>query len=347
MNIKETFLKLTEYTIPFKHEHELEHLLPNGWKRDSVGNYYYEIGKSETLFTSHLDTYCKEKVKVNHVIEDEWIKTDGTTILGGDNKAGCCVLFYLIEQQVPGTYYFFLSEEPISNKGGLWGSRMILKKNPEFFKKFKRAVAFDRKQIGSIITRQSARFCCSNEFAEDLINQYKKVGLPYQTDMTGWYTDTATFMDVIPECTNISAGVWGEHTTKEMVNIKYLEAVCKASANIDWENTPVVRTPGLNRPKKDKRNTTLSRYIKFKSKDTYEDIDDFLSNYGFNCLNADDFHAGHPMMYSAWHQDIEFSISILGDDILFDGKKFPIGTFKSMIDPNWNKEPETDGQDEK
>ena len=64
---KSLFLKLTEWTIPFEEEGRLEKYLPTGFKKDTVGNYYYEIGKSETLFTTHLDTYCTELEKVNHV----------------------------------------------------------------------------------------------------------------------------------------------------------------------------------------------------------------------------------------------------------------------------------------
>jgi hypothetical protein len=84
MNFKELFLKLTEYTVPFGYEETLEPLLPSGWKKDNIGNYYYEIGNSKTLFTSHLDTACKEREKVNHIVDGNIIKTDGTTILGGD-----------------------------------------------------------------------------------------------------------------------------------------------------------------------------------------------------------------------------------------------------------------------
>ena len=47
MDIKNLFLKLTEYTIPFGYEHTLEHLLPKGVKKDSIGNYYIEKGNRE------------------------------------------------------------------------------------------------------------------------------------------------------------------------------------------------------------------------------------------------------------------------------------------------------------
>ena len=92
---KSLFLKLTEYTIPFGDEDKLESILPSGYQKDSTGNYYYEIGNSETLFTTHLDTFSAEYEKVNHVIDEKdpyIIRTDETTILGGDNKLGCTIL---------------------------------------------------------------------------------------------------------------------------------------------------------------------------------------------------------------------------------------------------------------
>jgi hypothetical protein len=108
---KSLFLNLTEYTIPFGEESRLEKYLPSGWRKDSVGNYFYQIGQSETLFTTHLDTFSENLEKVNHVIDENdpyKIYTDGTTILGGDNKLGCTILISMIERGIPGTYYFFL-----------------------------------------------------------------------------------------------------------------------------------------------------------------------------------------------------------------------------------------------
>src|SRR4051812_25253002 len=100
-NFRETFLQLTEYTTPYKTETDLEEFLIEripDLRRDAIGNYHKIIGESETLFTCHLDNYCKTKEKVNHVIEGNIISTDKTTVLGGDNKAGVTILLYLIEQ---------------------------------------------------------------------------------------------------------------------------------------------------------------------------------------------------------------------------------------------------------
>ena len=100
MNFKELFLNLTEFTTPFGYESDLERYLPSLINKDEFGNYFLSIGKSETLFTCHLDNYCKKKEKVNHVIKDNIISTDNTTILGGDNKDGVCVLLYLIYKNI-------------------------------------------------------------------------------------------------------------------------------------------------------------------------------------------------------------------------------------------------------
>ncbi len=236
MDFKKTFISLTQWTIPHGYEESIAHLLPKGVQKDGIGNYHITIGEnSKTLFTCHLDTVSKRE-KIHHVISGNIIKTNGKTILGGDNKAGVCILMYLIEQNVPGTYYFFVGEEC-----GTIGSRWALQNNTEFFKGFKRAVAYDRREQGSIITYQRGRRCCSDDFANALSMDFAKNRMEYHIDPNGVYTDTAVFVNVIPECTNLSAGVVGEHTNSEHVDIEYCERVAKASVKIDWENLPAIR----------------------------------------------------------------------------------------------------------
>jgi hypothetical protein len=239
MDFKKTFLALTQWTVPYGYEQSLEQYLPKGVTKDEHGNYHITIGESRTLFTSHLDTCSSKRQKIKHVINGNIIKTDGTTILGGDNKAGVCILFYLIEQRVPGTYYFFIGEEV-----GTIGSQAALNSKYEYFMdNYDRCVAFDRKKTGSIITNQLGRDCCSDLFAGALGKEFAKSGLVYKADPTGVYTDSAVFMDVIPECTNLSAGVWGEHSNQEYVDIKIVEEIAKAAAKIDWESLPIARDP--------------------------------------------------------------------------------------------------------
>jgi hypothetical protein len=329
MDIKQTFLNLTKYTVPHGYEDSLRQYLPDGVKRDEFGNYSITIGESETLFTSHLDTVSREVEKVNHVIEDNIIKTDGTTILGGDNKTGVCILLNMIEHNIPGTYYFFAGEEPTAKEGGLYGSKHALASNPEYFKKFKRAICFDRKYEGSIVTRQMARFTCSEEFVNSLIEEFAKQGLPYKPDQTGLYTDTAVFIDIIPEVTNLSAGVYKEHSTGEYVDMAYLEKVADAALHIDWENLPVVR---VAKKESSKDGTTVQKFKSFKNakedKKIFDTIMGYMGSFNFLCLNYDEFEPGLNMIFSKWHEEVRILIKIEDGIVFLNDER--VGTLKEF-----------------
>ena len=243
INIKELFLELTKFNTPYRTEDKVKHLLPKNIKKDEFGNYYLRIGKSKSMFTAHLDDASWGGVEpVTHVLRDDFIETDGSTILGADDKAGVVILMYMIENKIPGTYYFFLGEE-----SGCQGSKGILRIKKNWFKNnFKRCVSFDRRGYGSIISRQMGGQCCSPEFVDALKKQYDSIGLPHRNDSGGIYTDSATFMGTIPECTNLSVGYFDEHSHGESQNIVYLDKLAKASIQIDWENLPTVGVKNNN-----------------------------------------------------------------------------------------------------
>ena len=323
MNIKEKFLQLTEYTTPFGHEKELRHLLPSYLKTDAWGNYYYKVGiNPTTLFTCHLDNYCEKKEKVNHVIDGNLIKTDGTTILGADNKAGVCVLLYLIEKNVPGLYYFFIGEEPLLTNG-LFGSSELLSGSPNLLRKFKRAVAFDRKAYGSVITRQMAQYCCSDDFADALCSEFSSKGLAMKKDETGYYTDTGNFIEVIPECTNISIGVFNEHHNTEYVDISYVERVAKVASTIDWESLPTSRHPKWEiEENEDKRVKDFKAFKTSKGdKNIFKEICDELDDKNFMLMNRTDFASGKEMVFNDWFSNKQLKIVVSNGEIFINGKK--------------------------
>lgn len=238
LNIKETFLRLTSETYPNGTEDDIIRYLPSNAEKDSAGNYFLKIGNSETVFACHIDTACNYKSNVKHVINGDIIKTDGSTILGADDKAGMCILFYMIQKNIPGLYYFFIGEEV-----GCIGSKNI-SKNILLFNKYKRIISFDRRGETSVITHQSRKRTCSDDFADSLIYEYEKSGLILEKDQNGVYTDSAEFTNVIAECTNISVGYMHEHTKNEQQNIFYLEKLAVASAMVDWENLTTKRNVG-------------------------------------------------------------------------------------------------------
>lgn len=330
MNILERFIELTKLTYILGQEDELEYILPEGYIQDSVGNYYIKIGESNTMFTCHLDTATSKKVKVNHVVEGEddpekqvFVSTDGQTILGADDKSGTIVMLHMIENNIPGLYYFFIGEEK-----GTVGSSGILKANPEFFKDYKKCISFDRRGYGSVITKQFSTTCCSNQFAAKLVEELGKAcGTTFKEDPTGVYTDSAVFMDDIPECTNISVGYFNEHTHHEHQNITYLEWLCKGVLKVDWENLPVERDPdevyyrqssyAFSGGKSNKASKKVSKEFQ-QAFDIVEEL--MMQLFEMECLNAFQFEPEKEMLFETWDGETTMSIFIHNDLSISIGK---------------------------
>jgi hypothetical protein len=255
MRVVRKFKQLTKFTYPYGTESALLKYLPSGYKEDGLGNFYIEIGdKPSTMFTCHLDTACSYHRRVNHHHEGNFIKTNGTTILGADDKAGMTVMLYMIEKKVPGLYYFFIGEEV-----GCVGSGRLSDKwyDYDFSNYITKVVSFDRRGTDSVITEQMFGVCCSDEFAFELSNQLNLANseFNFSPDPTGIYTDSAKFMDLVPECTNISVGYYNEHSNNEKQDLDFLRKLCKAVCLVDWESLPIFRDPMID--------------------DEYYDLDDF------------------------------------------------------------------------
>jgi len=205
--------------------------------------YVIEVGKSRTMFSSHVDTVHREggkqTVKYNKKT-GQYYKTDGKP-LGADDTAGCWVMLEMIDAGVPGVYVFHRGEEC----GGI-GSSYIAQSHPEFLKRFDRAVAFDRRGATSVITHQGWDRCASDTFAQALADALNEDGVSlYMPDDTGIFTDTANYVDHIPECTNLSCGYANEHTGSETLHLPTLVALRNQCLLINWESLPTERVPGV------------------------------------------------------------------------------------------------------
>jgi hypothetical protein len=66
----------------------------------------------------------------------------------------------------------------------------------------------------------------------------------YLPDDSGVYTDTAEFVDIIPECTNISVGYAREHSEHESLDIQHFIALSEAVLNVRWDSLPISRKAG-------------------------------------------------------------------------------------------------------
>lgn len=246
MDIRAKFIELTTKTYPIGTEKAVRNLLPKKLIEDPFGNLYWIIGKSDTMFCAHLDTVDSgspgKNLDIVHVLEGNILKTDGNTILGGDDKAGVVIMLYMIEKGIPGFYLFTHGEE----KGCVGSSKLSQKlqtKPDEIYKNIKKIIAFDRAGFSSIITHQMTQRSASDAFANTLIDELNKSGLKYTLDTKGYYCDSAEFADIIPECTNISVGYLDQHSKTERQDLDFLEKLAEACCKVDWASLPVERDP--------------------------------------------------------------------------------------------------------
>jgi hypothetical protein len=193
------------------------------------------------MFTSHLDTATSTLTHIKHEFDGNIIKTDGTTILGADDKAGVTIMLHMISHNIPGLYYFFLGEEV-----GCVGSKKLREKfETQKIEGINKVISFDRRGTTSVITFQASSRCCSDKFGEALSAELNKhdATFTYKNDPTGVYTDSAQFTKIYPECTNISVGYQNEHTFTELQDIEHLDKLAQACLKVDWNSLPVERDP--------------------------------------------------------------------------------------------------------
>lgn len=246
--IETVFLTLTSTTCPHKQiepdltSEDLAYgpmMTAIGAIRDTHGNYWLSLGDSESLFACHLDTADHgEPLSVDQQFLEEkgdtFIVTGGNTILGADDKAGMTLMLWMIYNDVPGDYVFFIGEER-----GMIGSKKAATDIKDG--DYQRMISFDRMGYDSIITQQAGTRTASDAFANALAEQLMNEGLMYKVDPTGLYTDSYAFRASIPECTNLSVGYHGQHGPTESQNLSFLIDLADAILSIDWEVLPAVR----------------------------------------------------------------------------------------------------------
>jgi len=195
-------------------------IMPHIDYKDDFGNLIKKIpmpdgSDSEVMWSCHTDTvHYKDGFqqvvfdKDNHIkLHDKEKEGLNRNCLGADCTTGVWMMLGMIQAEVPGLYIFHRAEEI-----GAPGSRYIVDKTPELVENIYFAIALDRRGYDDVITHQFGR-CCSDEFATSLATAID-LG-DYVPDPTGLFTDTANYVDLIPECTNISIGYYRQHSSRE------------------------------------------------------------------------------------------------------------------------------------
>lgn len=185
--------------------------------QDGFGNVIVQVGTDPIIaWCCHTDTvhdnagfqrlgYDADEVGV-------WEK-DQSNCLGADDTTGVWLMTEMIKAKRPGLYIFHRAEEV-----GRRGSKHIAEKAPQVLEGIKFAVALDRRGKDSVITYQSGSKCCSREFADSMIDE---LDLGYKTDPSGSFTDTYSYIDIVPECTNLSVGYKQAHGRYERQDMEF------------------------------------------------------------------------------------------------------------------------------
>lgn len=226
--------------------HELlDSRLPAGASKvqDNYGNVFVLVGdteQSDVAFTSHLDTVARANSKPPKVKA-----TNGGVLyvgnpheadcLGADCGAGVYLMLEMLEHSVPGRYCFFRDEEV-----GCQGSGASAQGQTGFWTGVKAMISFDRRGDGVIISQRWSP-CCSKEFAHELA---KRIGRTEAALQAGIYTDSAEFMHLVPECTNIGVGYMHEHTPDEILDTNILaDLLAKVLEPDTFKDLPISRVP--------------------------------------------------------------------------------------------------------
>lgn len=218
---------------------------PTGALPDKFGNYRLIIpnkngSKPFVLWSSHTDTVHvfggKQEIGYDKMEIGLTANAGGSNCLGADDTVGVWLMLQLIDRNVPGMYIFHREEE-----GGRKGSKWIANNEPDLFKDIRFAIALDRKGYSSVITHQMGSRCCSKDFVDSIASQ---LGLDYKADSTGSFTDTASYTDLVGECTNLSVGYREAHSSKERLDIGHAFRLRDALISMDQYGLVETRKPG-------------------------------------------------------------------------------------------------------
>jgi hypothetical protein len=216
-----------------------EFIEPLGVKRDRFGNLYKRIGNAAVAWSCHTDTVHKEGGRQLIEIEDgvaSLARGEHSNCLGADDTAGAWLMREMILAQRPGLYVFHRAEEI-----GGHGSRYIADRFPKLLEGISCAIAFDRRGRNDVITHQSGLRCCSEDFALSLAMQ---LGPDYAPCDGGSFTDTANYVDLVGECTNVSVGYDCEHSKHETLDIGHLLRLRERLLQLDASTLVYSRQPG-------------------------------------------------------------------------------------------------------
>jgi hypothetical protein len=211
-----------------------------GGVTDPAGNVIVRVGdSSRVMWSSHTDTVHNKAGKQRVVISGDAFKLghgSGSSCLGADCTTGVWLMREMILNGVNGLYVFHDSEET-----GGHGSAWLAKNHGGLLDGIDFCIAFDRKGFDSVITHQIGGRTASDSFVSSIAPM---MPFSYRADQNGTFTDSAHYVDLIGECTNISVGYLAQHTASETQSVSHALALRESMLRFDESKLVASRKAG-------------------------------------------------------------------------------------------------------
>lgn len=192
--------------------------------------------KVKTIET-FMDENTEEVIEVKESFTTRTVPNPAAAVpncLGADCTVGIFIMLHMIKNGVPGYYCIFADEEV--GRIGSEGMAKDIEKH-DFLNEVDFCVSFDRYGYEDIIVKQSGQRTASDEFGRWLGDQIGEFVSEHDYPVpapsnNGSFTDSFSFRDIIPECTNICVGYKYQHQEREVQDIKYALILADAMCDI-------------------------------------------------------------------------------------------------------------------
>jgi len=285
---------------------------------DEHGNYIHQIGDQPKLcFTAHHDTVHKDSGMQKLVVSNDIVSVADSKVsncLGADCTTGIYIILSMIEAGIDGTYVIHAAEE-----SGCKGSSSLVEDYPYWLEYTRAVISFDRYGDNSVITHQMGLRTASDEFAMSFATALDMPQL--KPDSGGSYTDSNEYGLIVPECTNISVGYYGQHGTNETQDLQYLDKLVESLLCANWSQLVFVRDPkeveyapyygrasGILRGNYNVSEENVQAILNIVQ-DYPQEISEMLAEYGFNpydlmeeCSIQDPYHLNSYMDENYWRK---------------------------------------------
>ena len=229
----------------------LDRLPHNSYSFDGFGNIWVTIGNDQRIaWSCHTDTvstgYRKTKGYRPPKYNEGFYESPDNGCLGADDGTGIWMLMRMINERKPGLYIFHRAEE-IGGHGSSYSSIY----ETDRLLDTQCMIALDRMDYSDVITHQSGGRCCSDAFAQSLADAIGAVGdysiadeNTFKPCSGGIFTDTANYIDVVGECTNLSVGYFSQHTNMEIQDADFAAEMLDRLMNVDADKLTFSREAG-------------------------------------------------------------------------------------------------------